>query len=192
VGIYTGLEVLMVVSHIVASALLSALLSAGPDAQAPNTSVRELETVTGTVERTERATRTVTLRTGPSTTHLVSVPPENKIFDELRTGDRITVRLSESVVVAVRPGAKPSLPVETTANASRVPSATREVVQQMKAAVTIESLDRGQNVIVYRTADNQRGTRRVLDPRLLDGIKAGDVIEVTYTQERAVDIQRAR
>ena len=62
----------------------------------------------------------------------------------------------------------------------------------MKAAVTIESLDRGQNVIVYRTADNQRGTRRVLDPRLLDGLKAGDVIEVTYTQERAVDIQRAR
>ena len=182
----------MVVSQIVASALLSASLWAGPDAQASNTSVRELETVTGTVERTERATRTVTLRTGPSTTHLVSVPPENKIFDELRTGDRITVRLSESVVVAVRPGAKPSLPVETTANASRVPSAAREVVQQMKAAVTIESLDRGQNVIVYRTADNQRGTRRVLDPRLLDGLKAGDVIEVTYTQERAVDIQRAR
>ena len=191
-GIYTGLEVLMVVSHIVASALLSASLWAGSDAQAPNVSVRELETVTGTVERTERATRTVTLRTGPSTTHLVSIPPEIKMFDELRTGDRITVRLSESVVVAVRPGAKPSLPVETTADASRDPSATRGVVQQMKAAVTIESLDRGQNVIVYRTADSQRGTRRVLDPRLLDGLKAGDVIEVTYTQERAVDIQRAR
>ena len=30
------------------------------------------------------------------------------------------------------------------------------------------------------------------NPRLLDGLKAGDVIEVTYTQERAVDIQRAR
>jgi hypothetical protein len=192
VGIYTGLEVLMVIRHIVASALLSASLWPVAAAQAPNTSIRELETVTGTVERTERATRTVTLRTGPSTTHMVSVPPENTIFDELRTGDRITVRLSESVVVAVRPGGKPSLPVETTGNASRVPSAARDVVQQMKAAVTIESLDRGQNVIVYRTADNQRGTRRVLDPRLLDGLKAGDVIEVTYTQERAVDIQRAR
>ena len=183
----------MVVSDIVASALLSATLWAGSDAQAPNVSVGELETVTGTVERTERATRTVTLRTGPSTTHLVSVPPEIKLFDELRTGDRITVRLSESVIVAVRPGAKPSLPVETTADAtSRDPSATREVLRQTRAAVTVESLDRGQNVIVYRTADNRRSIRRVLDPGLLDGLKAGDVIEVTYTEERAVDIQRAR
>ena len=94
----------------VASALLSASLWAGSDAQAPNISVRELETVTGTVERTERATRTVTLRTGPSTTHLVSVHRSIKMFDELRTGDRITMRLSESVVVAVpsRREAEPS------------------------------------------------------------------------------------
>lgn len=183
----------MVVSHIVAGALLFASLFAGSEAQTTNRSVRELDTLTGTVERTERATRTVTVRTGPSTTQAVSVPPEIKLFDELRTGDRITVRLSESVIVSVRPGAKPSLPIETTANAkSGDPSAARDVVQQMKAAVTIESVDRAQNVIVYRSADNQRGTRRVLDPRLLDGIKAGDVIEVTYTQERAVDIQRAR
>jgi hypothetical protein len=53
------------------------------------------------------------------------------MFDELRTGDRITVRLSESVIVAVRPGAKPSLPVETTADAaSRDASATREVLRR--------------------------------------------------------------
>ena len=177
----------------VAVVLLSASAWLGAEAQEPNVSVREVETVTGTVERTERATRTVTLRTGPTMTQPVFVPPEVKLFDELRTGDRITVRLSESVIVAVRPGGKPSLPVDVAAPAtSRDPSGTGQVLQQTKAAVTVESLDRAQNVIVYRTADNHRTVRRVLDPRLLEGVKAGDVIEVTYTRERAIDVQRAR
>jgi len=47
-------------------------------------------------------------------------------------------------------------------------------------------------VIVYKTADNQHVTRAVVDPHLLDGVKAGDVLEITYTRERAVDLQRAR
>lgn len=181
----------MLINHITVVALLSTSLWAASEPQAPNVSVREAEPVTARVERIERATRTVILRTGPGTTQPVFVPPEMKLFDELRTGDRVTVRLTESVVVAVRPGAKPSLPVETTADAtSRNPSG--EVLRQMKAAVTIESLDRGQNMIVYRTADNRRSIRRVSEPRMLDGLKTGDVIEVTYTRERAVDIQRAR
>ena len=117
----------MVVSHIVASALLSASLWAGSDAQAPNVSVREFETVTGTVERTERATRTVTLRTGPSTTQLVSVPPEESRCSTSSgpaTESRCACQSRSSY--GHSPGAKPSLPVETTADASRGPSQLAE------------------------------------------------------------------
>ena len=66
------------------------------------------------------------------------------------------------------------------------------MIQQIKAAVTVESVDRQQNMIAYKTGDNRRVIRAVIDPRLLDGVKAGDVIEITYTRERAVDLQRAR
>jgi arginine repressor len=162
-------------------------------AQEPKTSVREMVTVSGTVERADRSTRTLTLRTSPSTTQIISVAPEVKLFDELQTGDKITVRLSESVIAAVRPGVKPSVAVDTTATATpRDPSQRSEVLQQVKAAVTVESVDRQQNLIVYKTADNRRVIRAVIDPRLLDGLKAGDVVEITYTRERAVDLQRAR
>ena len=187
----------MSISEIVAVALftVSPLAMPGQSAQtqAPKSSVREAVTVSGTVERIDRVTRTVTLRTSPSTTQMIPVAPEVKLLDELRTGDKITVRLSESVIVAVRPGVKPSLPVDTTASATpRDPSGKSEVVQQIKAAVTVESVDRRQNVIVYKTADNQRVVRAVIDPRLLEGLKAGDVIEITYARELAVDLQRAR
>ena len=175
-----------------------AILSASPLAmlaqpQQPNTSVRETVTVSGTVERTDRSTRTLTLRTSPNTTQLVTVAPDVKLFDELQSGDKITVRLVESVIAEVRPGAKPSVPVDTTAKATpQDPSQRNEVLQQLKAAVTVESVDRNRNLIVYKTVDNRRVVRAVIDPRLLDGLKPGDVVEITYTRERAVDLQRAR
>ena len=105
----------MSIIEIVVVALLAALPA---QAQAPTSSVREFVSLSGTVERIDRSTRTLTLRTSASSTQLINVPPEVKLFDELRTGDRITVRISEEVIVAVRPGAKPSEAIETTGTAT--------------------------------------------------------------------------
>jgi hypothetical protein len=183
----------MSIKGIAAAALLAAWpLGAPAWAQEPKSAVREYVAVTGTVERAERSTRTLTVRTSPDTTQVVTVAPDLKLFDELKAGDRITVRVSESLIVAVRPGTRPSVPVDTTASAPRDPSGKSDVIQQLKAAVIVESVDRSQNVVVYKTADNMRATRGVLNPHLLDGLKPGDVVEITYTRERAVDLQRAR
>ena len=177
--------------------VIVSLLAASPFAmparwQEPQSSRRESVAVSGTVERVERSTRTLTVRTGSNTTQMITVAPEVKLFDELRTGDRITVRLIESVIVGMRPGqsrARRSIPPRPRRPRS---VGSERSIQQVKAAVTIERVDRTRNVIVYKTADNQHVTRAVVDPRLLDGVKAGDVLEITYTRERAVDLQRAR
>jgi hypothetical protein len=51
------------------------------------------------------------------------------------------------------------LPVDTTASATaRDPSGNSAVLEQLKAAVTVESVDRSKNVVGYRTADNRRVT----------------------------------
>jgi len=169
------------------------LLGMPLQSQEPRSSIREYVTIEGTVVRADPFSRALTLRMSPNTTQTVSVPRELKLFDELRTGDRIRVRVSESVIVAVRPGGKPSVPVDTTADARpATTSAESEVLQQLKAAVTVESVDRSARVIAYKTADNRRVNRAVADPRLLEGLKAGDVIEITFTRERAIDLQRAR
>ena len=184
----------MSIAEFVAIALVSASpLAMSGNSQQSKPTTREFVTVSGTVERVDRSTRTLTLRTASDTTQAIVVAPDVKVFDELKTGDKIAVRLSESIIVAVRPGAKPSLPVNTTPSASSSdPSGKSEVLYQVKATVTIESVDRSQNLVVYKTADNLRLTRVVGEPRLLEGLKAGDVVEITYTRERAVDVQRAR
>ena len=181
-------------SEAIAIALLAASVLGMPiQSQEPRSSVRQYVTVAGTVERTDPFSRALTLQTSAGETQTIYVAPEIKLFGELKRGDRITAYLTESVIVAVRPGLKPSVPVDTTASASsRDPSGRGEVLQQLKAAVTVETVDLSTHVIVYKTADSRKVIRTVVDPRLLDGLRAGDVIEITYTRERAIDLQRAQ
>lgn len=174
-------------------ALLAAhLLPMAAPAQEPKTSVREFVAVAGTVERIDRISRILTLSGDNTVAHGVYVPPEFTLFDELKPGDRVSARIRESVVVSARPGLKPRLPTDTTAEAAKTPRGAGDpkLAQQLTAVVTIENIDRATQSVIYKTADNRRIVRAVADPRLLDGLKAGDVIEVTLTRERVIELQR--
>ena len=158
-------------------------------AQAPPRSSTSESTVTATVDRIDKFSRTLTLRRENNLTQMVLVDPSEKLFDELKTGDRVTVRYTDSVVVQVRPGASLSLPRDTTSDAK---AANDQVVQQLKTVVTIESIDPDGQFVIYRTEDGLKAMRTVADKKLLQGVRQGDRVEITLTRERAVSIQRAR
>ena len=165
--------------------------ASGVPAQQPVTSVRDVAVVVGKVERLDPFARTVTLRTPEGLQHTVYAGKELKAFDQLRSGDSVTVRISESVVVAVRPNAKMTALEDSTASAKKAPDAARaDVMQQLKAVVRVESVDTATQVITYKTADNRNVMRQVSDSRLLEGLKRGDTIEITYTRERAIELTR--
>jgi len=153
--------------------------------------VREFVNAAGTVESVDRTSRLLTLRGDQGVTQSVYVPPEFKLFDELKPGDRVVARVRESVVVSTRPGLKPQSVTDTTAAAaSKKDPNDPDVLQQLTAVVTIDKIDPATQVVTYKTADNRRVMRAVIDPRLLDGLKPGDVIEVTLTRQRVVELQR--
>ena len=157
-------------------------------ARGPNVVTRE-STITATVERIERSSRVLTLESteGPQS---VYVEPSVKAFDDLRVGDTITVRYTESVVVQVRPGAQLSDARDVTAEAQK--AGNDQVIQQLKAVVRIEGIDSQGQSIEYRTKDGQKILRPVADKRLLEGLRVGDQIEITFTRERAMSIERVR
>jgi Cu/Ag efflux protein CusF len=163
-------------------------------AQEPRTSVREIAALAGVVDRTDRTSRALTLRVANGVTEIVYVAPDVKVFDELKIGDQVTVRVVESVIVAVRPDLKPTVPVDTTAAAKKESGAAGQgdVLQQLKAVVTIESVDLRTQTVTYMSGNNMRVVRAVADPGLIQGLKPGDVIEITYTRARAIDVQRKR
>ena len=174
------------------AALSSVLLTAASaGAQEPRASARDIVAVTGRVERVDGFSRSLTLKTVDGMAHTVYVGPELEIFRELKAGDHVLVRIVESVIVEARPGAKTTGVTDTTAAAKKAPEAQGDVLQQIKAVVTIESVDLPmQMMVVYKGADNRQVQRQVRDPRLLEGLHAGDVVEITYTRERAIALER--
>jgi Cu/Ag efflux protein CusF len=173
--------------------LLAGLWPGGALAQDPKVATRDVALVAGKVERLDPFARSVTLRTPEGLLHTVYAGKELKAFDELRSGDSITVRISESVVVAVRPNARMTVLEDNTAAAKKGPdAASAEIMQQLKAVVRVESVDLASQVITYKTADNRNVMRQVTDRKLLEGLKRGDTIEITYTRERAIEITKNR
>jgi hypothetical protein len=172
--------------------LLAACLLVSPaSAQEPKTSVREFISLAGTVDRIDRGARTLTLQVDPTFKHSVYVPPDFKLFDDLKVGDKVVARVRESVVVSARPGLKPHNIADTTADAKKQQGAAdTQVLQQLTIVVTIESIDRTTQLVTYKSADGRRTIRAVADAHLLDGLKPGDVIEVTLTRERVVELHR--
>jgi len=173
--------------------LLAGLWPGGALAQEPKVTTRDVALVAGKVERLDPFARSVTLRTPEGLLHTVYAGKELKAFDELRSGDTITVRISESVVVAVRPNARMTVLEDNTAAAKKGPdAAAADIMQQLKAVVRVETVDLASQVITYKTADNRNVMRQVTDRKLLDGLKRGDTIEITYTRERAIEITKNR
>ena len=157
-------------------------------AQPPNTSARE-STLSGQVERIDRRSRVVTVVGDGNVFHTIHVDPGVTGFDALKVGDRVTVRYIESVIVQVRPDAKPT-PVQDTTEQAR--TAEPDVLEQSKTTVTIERIDSQGLFVTYRTHDNRRVVHSVRDKTLIQGIRPGDRVEITLTRARALSIQPQR
>ena len=172
--------------------LAAYLLLAPLAAQEPKTAVREFVTLAGTVDRIDRTSRSLTLKVDGVLTQSLYVPPEFTLFNELKVGDTIAARIRESIVVSARPGLKPRQTTDTTADAAKQPRdpADPQVIQQLTVVVTIESIDRTNRWVTYKTADNRRVIRALANLELLDGLGPGDVVEVTLTRERVVELHR--
>jgi Cu/Ag efflux protein CusF len=174
-------------SALALSIALALAVVASMRGQTPNVVTSE-ETITARVDRIEKTPRLVTLKTADNQFKTIHVDPTLTVFDQLRVGDTVTVRYVESTVVALKPQAALSPPRDTTEEARR--AGKTDVVSQQKAVVTIEGIDPGRQFVTFRWENGSRMVRPVYDKRLLEGLRAGDRVEVTMTRERAISITR--
>ena len=171
--------------------LSTALLPLAAHAQKPKTLTESVE-VTATIEAIDHTARSVTLKGPEGNMTTIYAPAEVKRFNELKVGDKVTFRYSESVVYLVRkPGqpaaaAPPYDPVVTRGTGPR-PGGT--IADQVTATVKVTAVDMKTPSVTVLTDDGRTLSFKVDDKKNLKGVNVGDRIEITYTTAIMISVK---
>lgn len=159
-------------------------------AQKPVTRTEAIE-LTTKIEAIDKTARQITLKDKDGEMETIHCGPEVKRFDELKVGDTVTFRYYESIAYAIRkPGQPSGLPAQTGPSVTRGqgPRPGGTISKQETATVTIKAIDAKVPSITVLTEDGRTVSFKVEDVKNLKDVKAGDKVEVTYTEAVMISV----
>ena len=151
-------------------------------------------TGTATIQAIDQTKRTVTLRNEKGEEDTYSVSPAIARFNELKVGQKVRMTYYESMVFQLlKPGQAPNpASYESALNRAKSALPAGTVATQEKMTVTVNSVDLAVPSITVTTMNGRVITRKVDDKKNLEGVKAGDKIEITYTQAFVTAVEEAK
>ena len=172
-------------------ATLPVIAFAGTPSQADKKVTKQNQvTATATIKAIDPATRSVTLRSENGDEDTFTVSPDVTRFDQLKVGDTIKATYYESLVFEVRkPGAAATAPGATVAGGRLKEVPGGALGAQQTTTVTVKAVDMNVPSITVETADGRTLTRKIAEKKNLEGVKAGDRIDITYTQAVVVSAE---
>jgi hypothetical protein len=155
--------------------------------------VEETTTVTAKVTSIDQKTRKVTVKTEDGKKYSFIASDNVKNLAQVKKGDVITAAYTEAIAYQVRKHNKQTGVEVTnavgTAKAGEKPAGA--VVQQTTVAVTIIAIDPSIPTVTFKGPQGNTKTIKVKDPKKLEGVKVGDVVDITYTEALAVKVDQA-
>jgi Cu/Ag efflux protein CusF len=149
----------------------------------PFTKVNMLK-ATATIQAIDSTKRTVTLRDEMGNEDEFAVSQDMQRFNELKVGQQVDITYYESLVLqVVKPGEQGLAPTSETAlirAKGTLPAAT--LASQDRRTVTITSVDPSVPSVTVTTDDGRSVTRKIEDKSLLDRVKPGDKVDITFTR----------
>ncbi len=158
----------------------------------PSGEVDHMRMATAEVSAVDLPTRTVTLIGPAGNEFLVYVDDTVKNLPQMRVGDQVDVSYYESLVWNVKKAAGGNSGVSVQGEiASAMPGSkpAGTAMAQMTMTVTIDSIDLDNGTV---TLEGPRGNTRTLkasDPKNLDGVQVGDLVDITYTETLAISVR---
>jgi hypothetical protein len=166
---------------------------APPSQQEARAVTQQISEASGEVADVDRVGRNITIKSAGTIQYPIYIGPDLPIFDQLNRGDIVTIRFYDSVIVDLTPGARMGPTAITTAEAQKAFDRERgdaNVMSQTQLTVTVDEIDHAARLVTYHGVDNRRVLRQVQYPHLIEGLKAGDVITITFTRARAATIEK--
>jgi hypothetical protein len=148
-------------------------------------------TVTATVVKVDSAKRILSLKDEKGEVTDVSVSPAVKRFGEIKVGDRLAITYMEALIISLAK-ADSATPLGSSVEQSVEPKKGDKpagvATSRVKATVAVDSIDLAKRRITVHSADGEKHTFRIENPKNAEGVKAGDKITVVYEEAVAVEI----
>src|SRR4029453_7394278 len=114
-------------------------------------------------------------------------------FDSLKVGDQVSATYFEATVVRVRkPGDPPASPDPQTTVTRKDRTEGAGIRREQTYTVRIESLDMTGRTVRVKRGQEPAMTLAVREPGLLQGLKTGDTVDVTYYESLFVKVTPAK
>ena len=159
-------------------------------AQLTRTLPTQTVNLTGTVETIDHDKRVVNIKTPDGKFQTIDVPAAATRFDELKVGDKVSITYNNTVSARLKPPGE--APVNTATGTSTAGQGERPggtASQERTMTVTISAIDKNAQSISFSGANGWKYDRRVADPAVLDQIKVGDKVDITWDTNVTVAVQ---
>jgi Cu/Ag efflux protein CusF len=148
-------------------------------------------TVRGTVSAVDKENRTVTLKGPKGRTLTLDVKDPEKL-DAIKAGDPVVATYMEAIAFQIKPAGTAA---GTTTQESRVTSKPGEtpagaIGREVTVTAPITAIDKKANTVTIKGPEGNSATVKAKDPKNLERIKVGDMVEITYAQALAVSLDK--
>lgn len=148
---------------------------------------------TAEVIAVDPSTRNVALRMADGSEVAFEAGPQVRNLDQVAAGDSVRVSYLESVVYHLRrPGeSAPGVSVrEEVLRSEPGESPASAIARSVFVTATVRSLDPSVPSVTLESPSGEVRTLRVRDADRLKGVKVGDLVEFTFTQAVAVELEK--
>jgi hypothetical protein len=151
-------------------------------------------TATATILSIDQNARRVTLKRPDGTMFVVVAGPEVRNLSQLKKGDVVRAEYRESVAYEVNKAGTAKPGVVTSTDVTRAPLGGKpgaSVTDSVTFRMTVTSINKGTSEATLVGPDGVSNVVKVRDPRRLDAVEVGDVVDLTFTEALAISVEKA-
>lgn len=153
----------------------------------------EVVSLAATVVKVDQKRRVVTLRDADGKVFAVKVGDEVRNLAQVRKGDQVVATYYESLALTLKkPGeATPGLDTDLVADrAAPGEKPAGAVATQTTLTATVVGINKKKGTITLKGPEGKTKTITARDPKRLEPVKVGDLIEATYTEAVAIAVEK--
>lgn len=152
----------------------------------------DLVSATARVESLDVPTRRIVLKTEDGSYLRFRVGDEVRNLPQVKVGDQVKVTYAESLAWEVKKAGTATAGAALTQGVDRAAPGAKPaaaIERSLTVTSTIASISKRNGTVTLKSASGEMNTIKAKDPKNLDRVAVGDLVEITYTEGVAVTVE---